>query len=188
MFNFRITQRQEDDRAVDVITNLHFHIRGERSSDRHAVRKVNEASFERSDEADLVGRLWKEGAVLLSLVAELEGQIVGHILFNRMWIETAHGALPAVSLAPMAVSPDYQRRGIGSELVRHGLAELRNLQERIAIVLGHKDYYPRFGFTSEKARNLSSPFPPEAYLALELVEGALADVRGTVRYPAAFGL
>jgi putative acetyltransferase len=165
-----------------------FHIRAEHLRDRHEVRTVNEAAFQRSDEADLVERLREEGAILLSLVAELDGQIVGHILFSRMSIETAQGALPAVSLAPMAVRPSHQGRGVGSHLVRRGLAQLRARGERIVIVLGHKDYYPRFGFASEKARYLSSPFPADAFMALELSDGALADVRGAVRYPAAFGL
>jgi len=91
-------------------------------------------------------------------------------------------------LAPMAVLPDHQRRGVGSQLVSRGIAALRERGERIVIVLGHIEYYPRFGFTAEKARDLASPFPPEAFMALELVAGALAGVRGAVRYPAAFGI
>jgi putative acetyltransferase len=165
-----------------------FRIRVEQFRDRAGVREVNEAAFERSDEADLVERLREEGVVLVSLVAELEDHVVGHILFSRMSIDTAQGPLAAVSLAPVAVHPGRQGRGVGSQLVRQGLAELRARGERIVIVLGHKDYYPRFGFASKKARYLSSPFPADAFMALELSEGALADVRGAVRYPAAFGL
>jgi putative acetyltransferase len=149
---------------------------------------VNEAAFGRRDEADLVDELRREGVVLLSLVAELDSQIVGHIFFSRMTVETAQGSVTAVSLAPMAVLPDRQGRQIGSRLVRRGLAALRERGERIVIVLGHKDYYPRFGFTPEHARYLSSPFPPEAFMALELADGALAGIRGTVKYPSAFGL
>ena len=171
-----------------MMTELDFHSRDERLRDRPEVRKVNEAAFERPDEADLIDRLREEGVVLLSLVAEVESQIVGHILFSRMYIETAQGALPAVSLAPMAVRPSHQRRGVGSHLVRHGLGELRAGGERIVIVVGHKDYYPRFGFACETSRHLSSPFPVHAFMALELSEGALAEVCGAVRYPAAFGL
>jgi len=149
---------------------------------------VNQAAFDRSDEADLIDRLRIEGAVVASLVAEIDRQIVGHILFSRMTVETSQGPVAAVSLAPMAVLPDHQRRMVGSELVRSGLAELRNRGERIVIVLGHKAYYPRFGFSPEKARFLASPFPPEAFMALELEDGALAGIRGSVRYPSAFGL
>jgi putative acetyltransferase len=163
-------------------------IREEQLRDYREVRTVNETAFKRPDEADLIDRLRLEGVILLSLVAELDSRIVGHILFSRMSIETAEGALPAVSFAPMAVLPNHQGRGVGSRLVRHGLAELRAQGERIVLVLGHKTYYPRFGFASEKARFLSSPFPEEAFMALELSRGALANVRGAVRYPAAFGL
>jgi putative acetyltransferase len=125
---------------------------------------------------------------VLSLVAWLDSQIVGHILFSRMAVETEQGSVPAISLAPMAVLLDRQRRQIGSQLVRRGLTTLRERGERIVIVLGHKEYYPRFGFTPENARYLASPFPPAAFMALELADGALDDIRGTVKYPSAFGL
>jgi len=163
-------------------------VRDEQPSDRQQIRIVNEAAFGRSGEADLIDSLRAEGAVLLSLVAEIDSQVIGHILFSRMTVQTARGPVAAVSLAPMAVLPGHQRRQVGSQLVRHGLAELRDRGERIVIVLGHKEYYPRFGFSPEKARNLASPFPPEAFMALELLDGALEGVKGVVRYPAAFGL
>ena len=131
--------------------------------------------------------------MLLSLVAELEQQeterqVVGHILFSRMSIETGTGPIPAAALAPVAVLPDHQRRGIGEQLIRCSLDLLRDQGERIVIVLGHPDYYSRFGFSSDNARFLESPFPPEAFMALELSPGALDGTRGKVRYPAAFGL
>ena len=163
-------------------------IRREEAYDHSAVRAVNESAFGRRDEADLVDRLRKEGAVILSLVAEVNGEVVGHILFSRMWIDTGAGSLAAVALAPMAVLPAHQRNGIGGRLIRHGLDSLRDSGERIAIVLGHPEYYPRFGFSAGKARGLASPFPPEAFLAAELSVHALEGIRGTVRYPAAFGL
>jgi putative acetyltransferase len=163
-------------------------IRAEQPGDREKVRIVNEAAFGRSDEADLIDRLRAEGVVLASLVAEIDGQTVGHILFSRITVETAQGPVAAVSLAPMAVLPEHQRRQVGSQLVRRALAELRDRGERIVIVLGHKEYYPRFGFSSEKARNLASPFPPEAFMALELADDALTGICGSVRYPSGFGL
>ena len=163
-------------------------VRDEQACDRVQVRKVNEGAFGRSDEADLIDRLRVERAVLLSLVAELDGQIIGHILFSRITVETAQGAVAAVSLAPMAVLPGHQGRQVGSQLVHRGLARLRDGGERIVLVLGHKHYYSRFGFSCEKARNLASPFPPEAFMALELSDGALSGVNGAVRYAAAFGL
>src|SRR5579863_3627885 len=163
-------------------------IRDEQPRDREQVRKVNESAFGRSDEADLIDGIRDDEAILLSLVADLDGQIIGHILLSRMTVETAQGPVAAVSLAPMAVLPEHQRNRVGSRLVRRGLAELRGRGERIVIVLGHKDYYPRFGFSAEKARYLSSPFPPDAFMALELREGALAGVQGAVVYSHAFGL
>ena len=169
-------------------TESHLIVRDEQPWDREQVRRVNESAFGRCDEADLIDRLRAEGVILISLVAELNSQIIGHILFSRMSIETARGAVAAVSLAPMAVLPNHQRREVGSCLVRRGLSELRDRGEAIVIVLGHKNYYPRFGFASETARHLVSPFPSDVFMALELSDGALTNVRGAVKYPAAFGL
>jgi putative acetyltransferase len=163
-------------------------IRLERADDGPAIHSVHEAAFERPDEADLIDQLRSEGVVLLSLVAEFEGRIVGHILFSRMSIETSPGEISAVALAPMAVLPEFQRRAIGGQMIRQGIDSLGGQGERIVIVLGHEHYYSRFGFSTEKASSLQSPFPPEAYMAMELVAGALEGVRGKVRYAAAFGL
>jgi putative acetyltransferase len=163
-------------------------VRSENTEERSAVRSVNEAAFGRPDEADLVDRLWAEGIVLVSLVAELRKQIVGHILFSRMSIDTPSASIPAVALAPMAVLPEYQRRAIGERLIRDGLDLLRGQGEHIVLVLGHPDYYPRFGFSAEKARSLESPFPPNAFMAMELSPDALDWACGKVRYPVAFGL
>lgn len=162
-------------------TPLPVNIREENSRDQQEVRQINEAALGRSDEADLVDSLREEGAVLLSLVAELDSQIIGHILFTRMTIESAQGGVPTVSLAPMAVVPEHQGHQVGTRLVHSGLAELRARGEQIVLDPGHLDYYPKFGFSSAKALRLSSPFPPDAYMALELTPGALAEVDGGVR-------
>jgi putative acetyltransferase len=163
-------------------------IRREDPRDIPAIRSINEDAFGRPDEAGLIERLRAEGVVLGSLIAEMQNRAVGHILFSRMWIDTTAGAVPAVALAPMAVLAEYQRQGIGQQLVHHGLDLLRGQREQIVIVLGHPDYYPRFGFSVERARCLESPFPPEAFMAMELIPGALAGIQGKVRYPNAFGL
>jgi putative acetyltransferase len=163
-------------------------VRRESADDISAVRAVNEAAFGRAEEADLVDRLRNEGAVLASFVAEQNGRVVGHILFSRTLIETADESVPSVALAPMAVSPSHQRCGIGTQLVRFGVQWLLTRGERSVLVLGHPHFYQQFGFSTDRARTLTTPFPPDAFMALELVAGALDGLRGTVRYPAAFGL
>lgn len=142
--------------------------RSETPEDRSAIQAVNDAAFGQPDEAQLVDELRREEVVLISLVAEFEKQIIGHILFSRMWMDTANGPILAAALAPMAVLPEYQRQGIGGHLIRRGLDVLREQGERIVIALGHRGYYPRFGFSKEKARLLDHPFPPEAFMAIEL--------------------
>ena len=117
----------------------------------------------------------------------MDGQIVGHILFSRVAIVTRDGTLDALSLAPMAVLPSDQRRGIGSRLVEAGLKASRERGHRIVVVLGHPEFYPRFGFSAEVARPLESPFGGgEAWMALELVPGALEGVEGRVEYSPPF--
>ena len=155
--------------------------------ERAGIRAVNRAAFGRPDEADLVDQLRGEEHALISLVAELEGSIAGHILFSRMWIRTSRGLVSAAALAPVAVLPEHQCQGIGL-LIRQGLELLRARGEKIVIVAGHPGYYPRFGFSSDQAKLLESPFPPEAFMAMELCAGALDGIEGPVVYPPAFGI
>jgi putative acetyltransferase len=157
-------------------------------NDRAAIHAVNVAAFGRSDEADLVDHLRDDGIVLISLIAAIAGTVAGHILFTRMWIDAPQGNIPAVALAPVAVAPEHQRKGIGTVLIKRGLELLREKGECIVIVVGHPDYYSRFGFSPEKASMIESPFPPEAFMAMELRPGALDGVHGRVVYPPAFGL
>lgn len=164
-----------------------FVTRNEMDRDVDAIRNVNRLAFGGADESRLVDALRQEGDVRLSLVAEVDDQVVGHILFSELRIATPTEIIPALALAPMAVLPTYQRRGIGSELVRHGLSKCREHGHTIVIVLGHPDFYPRFGFSRELARNLESPYSCEAFMAAELIEGVLSHVVGTVHYPQPFG-
>jgi putative acetyltransferase len=172
-----------DTPAIDDVV-----IRPEGPSDYARIREVNVAAFGGTEEAVIVEALRSEGAVLRSLVAVLDGVIVGHILFSRMSIETSGGSIAAVALAPLAVMPGQQRRGIGGKLITIGLDDLRAMGERIVLVVGHAGYYPRFGFSTARARALESPFPVDVFMALELSPGALDGIRGRVKYPAAFGL
>lgn len=164
-------------------------IRVERPSDCEAIRRVNEAAFAGSAEADLVEALRAGGYVIASLVAETEAGVVGHVLFSRLLIETESGEVSAASLAPMAVLPQVQRQGIGSLLVSTGLALCRERGERIAFVLGHPAFYPRFGFSSDSASPIVCPFGEgEAWMAMELDPGSLAEVTGRVVYPPPFAM
>jgi putative acetyltransferase len=162
-------------------------IRLETPKDYAAVREVNRRAFNRENEARLVDTLRQEGGTI-SLVAEAAGQIAGHILFSPMGIETQTGVAPALSLAPMAVLPEFQNRGIGSELARRGLEECRRQGHGVVLVLGHADFYPRFGFSPARSQGIEPPFKAqdEAWMALALQPGALDGVRGTAKYPPAF--
>lgn len=153
-----------------------------------AIRAVNAPAFGGQDEADLVDNLRAGTHALISLVAVVEGGIVGHIMFSRMWIKTSSGLVSAVALAPIAVLPEHQRKGIGCLLIQHGLELLRVRGEKIVIVVGHAHYYPRFGFSRDKAKALESPFPSEAFMAMELSVGALDGIQGPVIYPGVFGI
>ena len=163
-------------------------IRAERDTDRAAVHALNAAAFPTPLEADLVDALRREAHPLVSLVAERDGTVVGHILFSPVTHENSPG-LRIMGLAPMAVAPDHQRSGIGSALVRAGLDECRQLGCAAVVVLGHPEYYPRFGFSPSVRWGIRSEYdvPDEVFMALELVPGALHGAAGTVRYHPAFG-
>ena len=129
----------------------------------------------------------RTAGVTLSLAAELDDAVVGHILFSPVSIEPEG---TAIGLAPMAVLPEHQRRGIGGRLVREGLELLRAAGHGAVVVLGHPEYYPRFGFTRANRFGLRCEFEcrDEAFMALELSPGALANRAGLVRYLREFHL
>ena len=164
-------------------------VREETAADHGAIRRVNRVAFDGEDEARLVDRLRTEGLVIATLVAVQADEVVGHILFTDLPIETDAGEVHAAALAPMAVLPNLQRQGVGSMLVKEGLMACGERGYGIVIVLGHTDYYPRFGFSPALTGNLQSPFSgSDAFMAMELTPGALDGVQGTVRYPEAFGM
>ncbi|NEX93296.1 N-acetyltransferase [Caulobacter sp. 17J65-9] len=162
-------------------------IRDAREGDQLAVARLTDLAFAGPDESALIARLRDDGDVLIELVAEDAGEIVGHILFSPLPVERDGATAEAAALAPMAVLPGRQRSGVGSALVKAGLDACRAKGVPAVVVLGHPDYYPRFGFTAEAAATLQAPFSGPAFMALELTPGAL-EHGGRVRYAKAFGL
>lgn len=164
-------------------------VREEAPEDVPTIRKVNELAFGQPQEAGIVDALRESGDELLSFVADYDGEVVGHILFTPVTIETARGAVRGMGLAPMAVLPERQRQGIGSALVRHGLAALRDRSCPFVIVLGHSEYYPRFGFEPASRYGVRSQWegvPDEAFMILVVDERVMAGVSGIARYRGEF--
>jgi putative acetyltransferase len=116
-------------------------VRHEQPQDIPLIQKVNELAFGRTNEAELVNRLRDGGAGTLSLVAVEEGQVAGHLLFSPVTIESGESSSEGVGLAPAAVLPEYQKQGIGSELIGQGIKELKDAGHSVVVVLGHPDYY-----------------------------------------------
>lgn len=167
-------------------------LRPERPADHEAVFEVYRLAFGGAEEARLVEALRRSPAFIpeLSLVAVEGERVVGQILLSRVAVRSDDDALDALALAPMAVLPARQRSGVGSALVRRGLADARGLGHGIVIVVGHPEYYPRFGFVAGEPLGIRPPFEvsPGAFMVLELRPGALSGVHGEVAYPPEFAL
>jgi putative acetyltransferase len=159
-------------------------IRAERPADVSQVREINVAAFGQPSEATLVDKLRANCGDALSLVAE-DNAVVGHILFTPVTVDVADRRVVGMGLAPMAVQPDRQRGGIGSQLVTRGLEILRERACPFVVVVGHPEYYPRFGFEPASRRGLASQWegiPDPAFMVLVLDAQAMAGVSGTARY------
>lgn len=165
-------------------------IREERDEDIQGIRDVNDAAFGGADESRIVDRLRDEGLIISSLVADEYGEIVAHILFSELEVSSLDHktSIRAAALAPMAVAPTHQRMGIGSELVRQGLEKCRENGIEAVVVVGHEKFYPRFGFSAQKAECLKSPFSGPFLMVLDLKQGIFDDFDGIVIYPDAFGI
>lgn len=153
------------------------------TADRAAILDLNVRVFGRSDEADIVSRLEADGDALLQLVAVMETDIVGHILFYAIRIE---GRTRAVGLGPMSVNPWAQRSGIGSGLVHYGLRHLQDGGVSLVFVLGHPAYYPRFGFSEATAAAFVAPWKGPQFMAVRLRHGPPSA--GRLQFPSAFGV
>jgi putative acetyltransferase len=163
-------------------------IRVERPEDRPAVRAIHEASFGRPDEAGLVDALRQRRDTYLGLVATDDDAIIGHIAFSPATLHCYNALYPLLALGPMAVAPSHQRQGVGSALVREGLAACRGLGHDLVVVLGHPAFYPRFGFVPGRPRGVMTeyPVPDEVFMVAELTPGALFNRRGVVYYASEF--
>jgi putative acetyltransferase len=163
-------------------------IRPELPKDFATVFTIHQRAFGRPEEARLVEELRCGADPKISLVAVLDNRVVGHIFFSPVTIEGQALSPAALGLAPMAVMPELQNQGIGSQLVRAGLDAARRAGHGVVVVLGHSHYYPRFGFEVASRRNLycEFPAPDEAFMVAELISGALRGVSGVVKYLPAF--
>jgi len=162
-----------------------MNVRFEQPGDIEKIRKVNLQAFETCAEANLVDALRNTDVELISLVAEENGTVIGHILFSPVILG---GGLRVMGLAPMAVLPDWQSKGVGAKLIKAGLQACEVAGYDAVVVLGHADYYPRFGFTPAVNFDIKSEYdvPPEVFMVKELRAGALKDATGTVKYHPAF--
>ncbi len=155
-------------------------IRKERPDDIPSVSDVNRRAFGQEQEASIVEALRSNGAVSLSLVATLDSRVVGHLMYSPARI----GELTGAGLGPVAVLPEHQRRGIGSQLIEAGNRQLQNVGCPFIVVLGHADYYPRFGFKPARPLGLTCEWdvPDDVFLVLVLDPGRMQGVSGLVRY------
>jgi putative acetyltransferase len=153
-------------------------IRKEKEKDFDQIRNINDICFAGEYESKLIDNLRKGSNFILSLVAEKNGKIIGHIMYSRIKIRDTY----STTLAPMCVLPEYQKQGIGTKLIRESINYLKEMKEKSIIVLGHTDFYSRSGF--EKASNFGVKFPfkiaDELFMAMELEEGSLTA--GVVEY------
>ena len=166
--------------------------RQETQNDFQEVFELNHKAFGQQNEAKLVDALRKNPNVFipeLSIVAVKNNAIIGHILFTKINIKNGDESLnESLGLAPMAVLPEFQKIGIGRELIRYGLETAKKLGFQSVIVLGHEHYYPKFGFEPAEKWNIKAPsdVPSNVFMAIELVRDSLKNVSGTVIYPKEF--
>jgi putative acetyltransferase len=163
-------------------------IRQETAEDIVSVHNINAEAFKREEEAVLVDKMREHGVLAISLVAVENGTLVGHIAFSAVEITSEQQSFSGLTLAPVAILPAYQNRGIGSMLVKAGLEECRKLGYEIVFLVGHPEYYPRFGFVPVKAKGFECEYevPDEAWMVIELREDALEGRQGKVTFQPEF--
>jgi len=159
-------------------------IRAEQPRDVAAVRAINNAAFSTDAESELVDRLRGSVDGCISLVYEYDNQLIGHIFFSPVHVESNTQNILMCGLAPMAIHPNWQRQGFGSQLVEKGLNECKKQGYQAVVVLGHPEYYPRFGFEVAENYGLTCEFDPptEAFMINGLIPNTITELSGTVSY------
>ena len=172
------------------MTSNHILIRHEQPSDYSQIFSVHKLAFNRTDEADLVNSLRRSDQFIpkLSLVAELNGEIIGHIVYTKIEIHQGQERFESIALAPLSVRPDFQKSGVGSKLIRTSLSLAAELNYSSVIVLGHEHYYPKFGFIATERWGIKTSFdvPASFLMGLELQPGSLENVSGVITYAPEF--
>lgn len=163
-------------------------IREEKDSDFNDIRRVNVSAFPTPAEADLVDKIRLAQIDYISLVAEYEGEIVGHILFSSVSLVSDESGFNVFGLGPMAVVPEHQKKGIGSRLIHAGLDMCTEQNYDAVVVLGHPEYYPRFGFVPSLTFGIASEYdvPSEVFMVKELKQGILRGLNGIIKYHKSF--
>ncbi|MCJ7518683.1 MAG: N-acetyltransferase [Anaerolineaceae bacterium] len=160
-------------------------IREEKPQDIGRIREINDAAFSQPNEGQIVDWIRESCLDTLSLVAVMNGKIVGHIFFSPVEIESQSWIVKGMGLAPMAVTPDYQNQGIGSQLVCEGLSKVKKKGYPFVVVLGYPAFYPRFGFQQASGLGLKCQWkdvPDEAFMAIIFNEEKMKGVAGVARY------
>lgn len=174
---------------------MNITIRQETKKDHQTTEDIVKKAFADAEYSDhkeqfLVNKLRRSKVFVpeLSLVSETDGKTVGHIMLTLLIVENDEREYESLALAPVSVLPEYQNKGIGSRMINEGLRIAKEMGFKSVIVLGHKEYYPRFGFRPASRWDIKAPFdvPDESFMALELETGSLAEVTGTVVYPHEF--
>lgn len=172
-------------KAIFSNGNMDITVRSEIENDYFQIKRVNDSAFGQENESKLIESLRKLGAFIpeLSIVALKDNLIIGHILFFPVNINTGTSTYETLALAPMSVLPEYQNKGIGSKLVISGLEKSKGLGYKSVVVLGHPDFYPKFGFKPAVTWGIKSNYnvPDDVYMAIELEKGSL--IQGIVEYP-----
>ncbi|HEY9803742.1 MAG TPA: N-acetyltransferase [Leptolyngbyaceae cyanobacterium] len=165
-----------------------MNIRCETPADYLAISQVNNLAFGRENEAKLITEIRNSDFYIpeLSLIAEVDNIVVGHILFSYIELVTEE-KLQVLSLAPIAVHPQFQKQGIGSALIKAGLTKAEDRRESLVIVLGDPQFYSRFGFLPSTTHEIASPFPvPDEFFMVKPLKNYQTKYRGKVIYPPAF--